>query len=298
MNPGRAEYQRRMHRVQAHIDAHLSEPLDLATLAAVANFSPFHFHRLFTAWMGETLADYVRRRRLQVAAVQLRAQPRLPVLQAALGVGFGSAEAFSRAFRAQFGAAPSAWRAAQRKNGQVERNPGQAPMPAEDDDGGTMNTPPLDVQLLDLAPVRIAYLRHHGPYGPTVHRFWAEVVGPWLQLHGRLGRDCYGLSHDDPGVTRPEDCRYDAAVALAVGEAVGRDELVAELPGGRYAVCRFDAPVQQIGDAWNRLLRDWLPNTGLQLDARPCFERYRVDPVFDAATGHMRCEICVPVSPL
>ena len=97
MNASRAEYERRMHRVLAHIDAHLADPLDLASLAAVANFSPFHFHRLFTAWMGETLADYVRRRRVEVAAMKLVSQPRLGVLPAALAAGFGSGEAFARA---------------------------------------------------------------------------------------------------------------------------------------------------------------------------------------------------------
>ena len=53
----RAEYERRIHRVVAHIDAHLDQPLDLESLAAVANFSAFHFHRLFRAWTGETLGD-------------------------------------------------------------------------------------------------------------------------------------------------------------------------------------------------------------------------------------------------
>ena len=61
-NPdSRAEYRSRMHRVLAHIDAHLDEPLDLSSLAGVAHFSPFHFHRLFAAWTGETLGDYLRR---------------------------------------------------------------------------------------------------------------------------------------------------------------------------------------------------------------------------------------------
>lgn len=100
-----------MHRVLEHIDQQLDEPLELDALAAVANFSPFHFHRLFTAWMGETLGDYVRRRRLEVGAMRLVAQPRLSVLQVALSVGFGSAEAFARAFKFRFGAPPTAWRA-------------------------------------------------------------------------------------------------------------------------------------------------------------------------------------------
>src|SRR2546426_166699 len=64
----RFEYVARMHRVVEHIDRHLDEPLDLETLAGVANFSSFHFHRLFSAWMGETLGEYLRRRRLEIGA--------------------------------------------------------------------------------------------------------------------------------------------------------------------------------------------------------------------------------------
>ena len=60
-NDSRTEYSRRINRVLDYIDDHLDEALDLDTLAEVANFSPFHFHRLFAAWMGETLGDYLRR---------------------------------------------------------------------------------------------------------------------------------------------------------------------------------------------------------------------------------------------
>jgi len=99
-----------MHRVLEYIDLHLDRPLELSELAGVAHFSPFHFHRLFSAWMGETLGDYLRRRRLELAAMRLAAQPRLPVLNVALSVGFGSSEAFTRAFKARFGSAPTNWR--------------------------------------------------------------------------------------------------------------------------------------------------------------------------------------------
>jgi len=75
-----------MHRVLQHIDEHLDQQLELDDLAEVANFSSFHFHRLFTAWMGETLGEYLRRRRLVTAAQRMAAQPRLPILEVALGV--------------------------------------------------------------------------------------------------------------------------------------------------------------------------------------------------------------------
>ncbi len=99
-----------MHRVLEHIDKQLDQPLDLETLAKVAHFSPFHFHRLFSAWMGETLGDYLRRRRVEIAATRLVSQPRVRVLLVALSVGFGSAEAFARAFKTRFGCSPTLWR--------------------------------------------------------------------------------------------------------------------------------------------------------------------------------------------
>src|SRR5262249_30695343 len=88
-NPNRvADYERRMHNVVEYIDRHLDRPLDLPALADVAHFSPFHFHRLFSAWMGERVGDYLRRRRVEIAAVRLSSQPRVAILDVALAVGF------------------------------------------------------------------------------------------------------------------------------------------------------------------------------------------------------------------
>ncbi|WP_343583991.1 AraC family transcriptional regulator, partial [Herbaspirillum sp.] len=92
----RAEYTRRMNRVLNYIDAHLDQPLDGAELADVANFSRFHFHRIFAAIMGETLGSYARRRRLEKAAFRLSCGNDETVLETALATGFGSAEAFAR----------------------------------------------------------------------------------------------------------------------------------------------------------------------------------------------------------
>ena len=106
----RSWYVASINRVVDHIDAHLAEALDLETVARVAHFSPWHFHRLFQAFTGETLADRVRRRRLETAAARLLATPPQSALRIALDVGFGSAEVFTRAFRAHFGVTPTAWR--------------------------------------------------------------------------------------------------------------------------------------------------------------------------------------------
>ncbi len=308
LRDSRSEYERRMHRVLEHIDQHLDEPLDLNALAAVAHFSAFHFHRLFGAWMGETLGDYLRRRRLEVAAQRLAAQPRLPVLQVALSVGFGSAEAFTRAFKARFACAPSVWRAQQAKHrawkrnpDQADRNPDQAAPFDATDDGTSAHTRPevtMNVKLVDRQPVAVAYFRHVGPYGDPISRFWQQTVYPWLLTHDLLDAPRYGISHDDPSITSPQQCRYDACVEVAADFVPSGAAQMTTIPGGRYATYPFKGTVDQIGAAWNALLRDWLATSGLQLDARPSFEHYPRGSTFDAKTGVFDCEICIPVAPL
>ena len=304
----RSEYEHRIHKVMEHIDRHIDEPLDLPGLAAVAHFSPFHFHRLFAAWTGETLGDYLRRRRVEVAAMRLASQPRLPVLHAALSVGFGSAEAFSRAFKVRFGASPSAWRVqwtrsrgANSNPGQVLSNPGQiASRHNADDDASRSFTPEprMNVKLIDRTSVDVAYLRHIGPYGEAVTRFWQRTVYPWLAANDLLDAPRYGNSHDDPSITDPTQCRYDACVEVPADAALGGRFQRTTLPGGRYAVLPFEGTVAEVGDAWDRLLRDWLASSGLQLDARPCFEHYPRGSKFDPPTGVFDCEICIAVAPL
>ena len=288
----RAEYRARMHRVLAHIDTHLDQPLDLATLAGVAHFSPFHFHRVFAASMGETLGDYMR----------LAAQPRTRVLNLALSVGFGSAEAFTRAFKARFACSPTAWRAQQAALRRANRNPGQVfpqPFTHHEASHNPNKETLMKVKVIDRQSATIAYLRHLGSYGDAVARFWQEAYVPWAVMN-RLGPDHarYGISHDDPSITAPAQCRYDACAEVAPDFVVNGGAQKAAIPGGKYAVLAFRGTVAQVGEAWAAILRDWLPDSGLQLDARPSFEYYPKGSVFDPKTGEFECEICIPVVPL
>jgi AraC family transcriptional regulator len=304
----RAEYQRRMHSVLEHIDANLDQPLDLAKLAQIAHFSPLHFHRLFTAWTGETLGDFLGRRRLEVAATRLAVQPGLSVSSAALTVGFGSAEAFSHAFKARFGASPSAWRKnhavewiAERKRGQGEINPSQASgasVPHLDVTGPHHQETALNVKIVEREPTPIAYLRHTGPYGDGVRVFWQNRVHPWMVAHDLLNRPRYGISHDDPSITAPTRCRYDACVEVPKSFVPTRNAQTATLPGGRYAMLHFEGTGATIGAAWQRLLRDWLPSSGMQLDSRPLLECYPASSKHDPKTGAFDCELCMPFTPL
>src|SRR5262245_62376267 len=110
MTPTQETYRRRILAVQLFIEEHLEEELGLDRLARVAHFSPFHFHRLFRALVGEAVSEYVRRLRLEAAAVLLKTTGR-PVTQVAFDAGYTTHEAFTRAFRLMFGVSPSQYRA-------------------------------------------------------------------------------------------------------------------------------------------------------------------------------------------
>jgi AraC family transcriptional regulator len=304
----RAMYADRMQRVTEHIDRHLDQPLDLDTLATVAHFSPFHFHRLFSAWMGETVGEYLRRRRCEIAATRLATQPRAAVIQIALAVGFGSAEAFARAFKSRFGCSPTSWRrqesalrAAKRNPSQTNRKPDQERRDklAKNAAAHQKNAEAaMKVEIVDRKPTTIVCLRRVGPYGEPISAFWQQTVYPWMAASGLLGQPRYGVSHDDPNVVAPGQCRYDAGCeAPPTLTALGNAQKTT-IPGGKYAALNFKGTVGEIGDAWTAMLRDWLPASGLQLDGRPMFEHYPEGSSFDPATGVFDCKLCIPVVPL
>jgi len=156
----------------------------------------------------------------------------------------------------------------------------------------------MKVTIIDRPPVHVAYLRHTGAYGPSIGKFWMETVAPWMSTNNLMGRERFGLALDDPTVTAPAKCRYDACVQSQEKEMLSGDPGRKVIPGGKYAALAFEGTSAEIGAAWDALLRDWLPKSGLQLDARPFFEHYPVDGRYDPKTGRFTCNICVPVSPL
>jgi AraC family transcriptional regulator len=313
----RAEYVRRVNRVLDHIRAHRAEELSLEQLAAVASFSPFHFHRVFKSIVGENLREHIQRTRLESAATALVTRPHLDVLEVALENGFNSASAFARAFKERFGMSASEWRqgcgplgskegGSDRKPGIADGKDGKAPphQQGQDafepgNDAGDPKETTMDVKIETVPPCRVAYLRYIGPYAPAgISDVWhrlAHWAGP-RELWGD-DRICLGIPHDNPHVTDPSKCRYDAAVVVPAGIDATGEVNVIDLPGGKYAVARFVGKPWEVGAVYDRLFAEWLPRSGYQPDDRFILERYR-GQAFDAATGNFTCDVCAPVRPL
>lgn len=153
----------------------------------------------------------------------------------------------------------------------------------------------MEVRVIEIPAVRVAYLRYKGPFGAPIGAFWSEIFNPWRAAHGLDHRTTYGVAQDDPSVTPAAECRYDACVEVDADYEVKPPVKLAELAGGRYAVAAFEGTGADIPAAWADFFAAWLPASGLAMDARPCFERYAADYAIDPQTGAFRCELCLPV---
>lgn len=187
------------------------------------------------------------------------------------------------------------------KPGQELRNPGQVPARGISYRGPSYNATPegtMQVRLIERRDTPVAYLRHLGPYGPGLLDFWQRSVYPWMVTNDLLGRPRLGICHDDPAITAAARCRYDACVEAPEGSVLSGNYHRTVIPGGRYAALAFRGTAADAPAGWASLLRDWLPASGLQLDARPFFEFYPQDSTWDPATGIFTCQLCVPVAPI
>jgi DNA gyrase inhibitor GyrI len=109
----------------------------------------------------------------------------------------------------------------------------------------------MTVEIRQLPGYHVAYMRHIGPYGPPVSAYW-QKFNKWAQARdlsgkGIKGAVLLGISHDDPSITPPDKCRYDACVAVPADFKPEAGVNLADIPGGKYAVLRFSGSDREIG---------------------------------------------------
>jgi AraC family transcriptional regulator len=292
------DYKTRLLRVLIHIQAHLDTDLGLEELARVACFSPYHFHRVFTGMLGESVKDHVRRLRLERAAVDLK-HSKLSVTEIALNAGYATPEAFTRSFKAGYGLSPSAYRLrksprtilATRSNIHYQK-PGMLLNFKE----ASAKNEAMNVQMKNISAMRVAFMRHVGPYS-EVGEVWDKFL-PRMGKDGFLGGDTLflGICHDDPDVTPQHKIRYDACVTVDGNFVPGGDIGVQTVHGGPYAVATHFGPYNRLGVTYSKLFGEWLPRSGRELASFPCFEVYLNSPE-DTEPEDLLTDIHIPLQP-
>ncbi len=286
-----------MNRAIDHVLGHLDEPLRLADVSAAARMSPFHFHRVFQAVVGETVADFVKRLRLEKALYLMSHARRWSLTRIALSCGFSSSSDFSRSFRQRFGTAPSkfdlgAWRDEHRSKLYA----------AAGEFGGQLhlrNLPPprnpdgFKVRIRTLPARTVAYIRVSDPYRKDAVFEAVNRLAAWAERRSLAHGQWLGYQWDNPEIVPLEMCQYHIAV-----EAERFD------PGGE--VGRFAFPPMTVAEVELRggvdlelralqwLFGTWLPRSGYVPDDHPCFEAFIGQP-FSHGTNYFELRAQLPV---
>ena len=278
----RTDYAMRLERVFQWLADHLDDSLDLDHLADVACLSPHHFHRIYHAIQGETAAETVRRLRLHRAAVEL-ITGELPVTRVARRAGYGSQEAFTRAFKAAYGVPPARYRAS------------FVPMP----DAGTKEDA-METALTYQATIRearattVAALAHRGDYQTIPGTFMrlATMAGALGLLHA--GSRSFGIYYDDPAATPMAELRSEACVSAPDDGVPSGDFQRREIRAGRYAVVLHVGPYAELSRAYGWLYGMWLAQSGEEPADAPCVEEYLND-ARTVPAAELRTEIWLPL---
>lgn len=270
-------YETRLNRVTAYIYAHLDQDLDLTTLADVAAMSPWHWHRVYTAMRGETIAATVRRLRLQRAADDL-ANGTLPVETVSRRAGHDSVAAFTRSFAETYGMPPARYRQA---GSHTVFNPAQNGAPR----------PHFDVRVVTLPNQRAAFEPHVGSFmdiGLAFDRLFGRLAG-----QGLLNQPVrmLGIYLDDPSAVAETDLQSAAAAILA---DLPDDQPTRVLRGGDYAVLRHRGPYADMRASYAWMFGTWLPQSGRELADAPVLEEYLNSPR-DTAPADLLSDLYLPL---
>jgi AraC family transcriptional regulator len=266
-----------------YVESHLGQELTLDVLARVSGVSRYYLTRAFGEATGTPLMRYLRGRRLTEAARSLAAGAG-DILAVALDAGYGSHEAFTRAFREQFGLTPEAVRA------QCSLDELTLVEPIKMDETLLTTLPPPRFE--DGKPLLIAGLaeRYSCDTSKGIPAQWQRFLPHFGEVPGQVGRKAYGVCYntDDEG-------NFDYLCGVEVAGFSDLPETFARLriPAQRYAVFPHGEHVSAIRRTFATIWSKWLPESGYAVADGPTFERYGED--FNSITGTGTIEICIPL---
>lgn len=259
-------YPERFGKVLDYIDRHLDEDLSVERLSQVANFSKFHFHRVFSSHTGINVYRYVQLMRLKRASYRLVFGSDVRIIDIALDAGFENSESFSRSFKRVFDQTPS----------QFRKSPAWKPWWAQFHIPIAKRPQNMNVTIIDFEETQIATFEHRGDHellNDSVMRFieWRKESG----LSPVQSSRTFGIAYDNPHTTEPDEFRFD--ICGSVHEAIPDNRFGVvnrAIPAGRCARLRHLGSHQGIGADAIYLYRDWLPESGETLRDFPLFFHY------------------------
>lgn len=303
-------YKQRINRVIDYIENNLGKILTLDELAEISCFSRFHFNRLFTALMGETLFKFIQRLRIEKAASKLLYEKNKPIIDIALDHGFSSSASFAKCFKSNYGISPSSWRKNSNMRQVVSNKSKEFSYELKythysknrNEWSYVMNKNEIKVEVKEVEPMTVAYVRHVGPYAGDSELFGNlyKKLYKWAGSRGLINfpeTKSISIYHDNSDITKEDKLRISICLTVPTDTEVSGYIGKMDIPGGLYAIGHFEIDAEKYQEAWNFICGEWLLNSGYEPDDRPCYELMLNNPEQHPEKKHI-VDIYEPIKPI
>ena len=272
-------------RVLKYIDRNKEEKMTLDDLAKVAHISKYHFHRLFRGYIGVSLGQYIKLKRIERSMRDLTFGDQ-NILDVALSSGYENHASFVKAFKKELGCTPTEFRKMFKENRMKFMSK-------------LRNKEPKLLEIVERAEIKTNYVREMGSYFESPSRAWKKV---WERIR-EINLDWaplefYSMSLDNPheeGIEEKNQ-RFDAHVAAPKHEEL-LDKLNFEkglIAGGKYAVFCHIGPYETLGDSFHYIFAHWVYKEDKKLRNVPAF--IQLDYKIKVTDEHKRqSKIFIPI---
>ncbi|MFE0632556.1 GyrI-like domain-containing protein [Streptomyces sp. NPDC058864] len=282
----------RLNQAMERIERRLDQDVEVEELARVAATSEYHLRRMFSALAGMPLSEYIRRRRLTLAGAEVLAG-RETLLAIAVRYGYGSGEAFARAFRAMHGVGPGE----ARRTGAVLSSQSRMAFRLTVEGSSSMR-----YRVVDKADFAVVGLRtrvplvHSGPNQAIID--FVRGIDPQVleRLEKLSDQEPHGIVAvcDDLDPSRAEGTELDYHHGVITSMTAPEGTTTLAVPAGTWAVFTASGPVPQaIQELWRDVFTEWFPSNPYRSRTGPEILRTRLSPEKTEADA----ELWLPVEP-
>lgn len=283
------DYTRQMRIALQFLESKLTSGFELEELAEIASFSMFHFHRMFTACIGYTPKDYIRRRRLSQAARELTFT-NLPIIEIARRYQFESQASFTRAFKKQFGITPGKLRRS--KHAFAYFYPINLSNNLIKKGGLTMDVKIVEKPALKIIGMKtITTMKNN-----VIPQLWDKFNQRWQEISCVAVKNaCLGVCPyvDMKGFDEESEFGYIAGMIVENFDLVPEGMVRYEIPAQKYAVVTHKGTLDTLRDTYQYVYTQWLKDS--EYEFAPTAELEWYDERFKFGEKDSELDIYIPI---
>ncbi len=283
------DYYDKIQKTIDFIELHLTEDLSPNIIAEQTFFSMTHFYRIFRGLVGESVKEYIRKRRLSQSAIELLAGEKR-IIEIAMEYGFESQETYSRAFTKQFGITP----------GRYRRDKDVIVLYEKANIGQRLNKKRANLSSLSVH-TKVVYKKEFQVMGlqamvlpgpGTITELWTAFNERWPEIEClSLSEDRLGICEYYPDITDENEFSYIACTEVVQSKQIPSGMISRRIPSSKYAVFSHQDSIQHLKDTYQFIYGVWVPESGYELAELDTIEYYELK------VGHsdFELEIYIPI---